>query len=84
MQFIVIYYLDEPFFLIRKHSEFLMTTFSEIGKTSSTFGDAAEIANSVLQCGYEFDRGTMYFNIFRWVLKYAYWILIVKLMKNQC
>merc|ERR1712198_441031 len=57
--------------LQRKHKDYMMVTFSEIGKLQATFGDATEIANSVLQSGYNFDHGTMYFNIFKSVISYT-------------
>ena len=39
--------------------------FNEIGKTPPTFGDASIVANEILNSGYEFEFGEMYFNTFK-------------------
>merc|ERR1712045_1074915 len=43
---------------------------SEIGRLAPQFGDASKIANAILNSGYEFDSGKLYYNKFRSVVSY--------------
>merc|ERR1712226_1031433 len=43
---------------------------SEIGRLPPQFGDAAKIANAILNSGFEFDNGKLYYNKFRSVVSY--------------
>merc|ERR1719244_167804 len=44
---------------------------SEIGRFPPQFGDAAKIANAILNCGFEFDTGKMLFNRYNSVVSYT-------------
>ena len=41
---------------------------NEIGRLAPQFGDASKIANAILNSGYEFDSGKLYYNKFRYDL----------------
>jgi len=43
---------------------------SEIGRLPPQFGDAALIANAILNCGYEFDTGKLVYNYYKSVVSY--------------
>jgi len=43
---------------------------SEIGRLPPQFGDASKIANAILNSGFEFDSGNLYYNKFRSVVSY--------------
>merc|ERR1712226_868534 len=43
---------------------------SEIGRLPPQFGDASKIANAILNSGFEFDNGKLYYNKFRSVVSY--------------
>merc|ERR1712002_624588 len=43
---------------------------SEIGRLPPQFGDAAKIATAILNSGFEFDAGKMYYNEFKSVVSY--------------
>merc|ERR1712198_797234 len=44
---------------------------SEIGRLPPQFGDASKIANAILNCGFEFDKGKMLFNRYNSVVSYT-------------
>lgn len=44
---------------------------SEIGRLPPQFGDASRVANAILNCGYEFDSGKMYYNRYNTVVSYT-------------
>lgn len=54
----------------RRFPNEMLMQFNDIGKSPPTFGDAAVVANEIINCGYEFDVGEIYFNIFRTVISY--------------
>lgn len=54
----------------RSFSQNVLFHATEIGRTSPTFGDAALIVQQLLDDGYEFDCGKMYFNYFKSVVSY--------------
>merc|ERR1712173_161724 len=43
---------------------------SEIGRLPPQFGDAAKIASAILNSGFEYDQGKMYYNEFKSVVSY--------------
>lgn len=43
-----------------------MMNCKEIGRKPPTFGDASIIATELLNSGYEFDQGAVFFNRFRY------------------
>merc|ERR1711963_1383885 len=49
----------------------ILTVGSDIGRLAPQFGDASKIANAILNSGYEFDSGKLYYNKFRSVVSYA-------------
>merc|ERR1711893_76292 len=57
--------------LQRQYGKNILFHFSDIGKKPPTFLDAAEIANAILSCGFEYDFGEMYYNRFRSVVAYT-------------
>lgn len=46
----------------------LMMSFSEIGKKPPQFCEATFIAQEILDSGFQFDLGEMYYNWFKWVV----------------
>jgi len=56
--------------LSRLYPQQMLMQFNDIGRSPPTFYDAGVIANSILNSGYEFDFGEMYFNIFKTVVSY--------------
>ncbi|XP_061428775.1 ATP synthase subunit gamma, mitochondrial isoform X1 [Lethenteron reissneri] len=56
--------------LQRTHGKHLYMTFREVGKKPPSFADASFIAKELLDCGFEFDQGTLFFNRFRSVVSY--------------
>jgi len=54
----------------RMFKENILAVGSEIGRLPPQFGDAAKIANAILNSGYEFDTGKMFYNKFRSVVSY--------------
>lgn len=43
---------------------------SEIGRLPPQFGDASKIANAILTCGHEFDKGRLFYNYYKTVVSY--------------
>merc|ERR1712038_2147151 len=56
--------------LARLFAKNILTVGSEIGRLPPQFGDASKIANAILNCGFDFDGGKMYYNKFRSVVSY--------------
>ncbi|XP_078533172.1 ATP synthase F(1) complex subunit gamma, mitochondrial isoform X2 [Lissotriton helveticus] len=56
--------------LQRTHRDHILLTFKEVGRKPPTFGDASIIATELLNCGYEFDLGSVIYNRFRSVISY--------------
>lgn len=56
--------------LSRVYKENMLMHFYDIGRYPPTFDDAGKIASEIINSGYEFDYGEMYFNIFRSVVTY--------------
>jgi len=60
----------------------ILMHFTEIGKKPTNFEDAAVIANEILNSGYEFDFGEIYFNTFKSVVSYNCTTLPVPNLSN--
>lgn len=54
----------------RTHADNLMMSFSEIGKKPPQFCEATFIAQEILDSGFQFDMGKMYYNWFKSVVSY--------------
>lgn len=54
----------------RLFKEQILTVGSDIGRLSPQFGDASKIANAILNSGFEFDSGKLYYNKFKSVVSY--------------
>merc|ERR1712198_244620 len=48
----------------------ILAVGSEIGRLPPQFGDAAKIATNILNSGFDFDQGKMYYNEFKSVVSY--------------
>jgi len=48
----------------------MLMQFNEIGRSPPTFDDAGKVASEIINCGFEFDYGELYFNIFKTVVSY--------------
>uniref|UniRef100_A0A5S6QP87 F-ATPase gamma subunit n=1 Tax=Trichuris muris TaxID=70415 RepID=A0A5S6QP87_TRIMR len=57
--------------LSRAFPEKMLMSVNEIGKKPPTFQDARCIATEILNSGYDFDQGTIYFNRFKSVVSYT-------------
>nr|AOR07087.1 mitochondrial F-type ATP synthase subunit gamma [Mesenchytraeus solifugus] len=56
--------------LARIYPKDMLMHFVDIGKRPPQFADAAIVTLEILKCGYEFDVGKLYHNIFRSVVAY--------------
>merc|ERR1712055_1063441 len=56
--------------LSRLFKKQILTVGSEIGRLPPQFGDASKIANAILNSGYEFDSGRLFYNKFKSVVSY--------------
>lgn len=57
--------------LQRLFAQNIILSFSNFGKKPPIFDDAVQVANSILNSDYEFDRGILLFNRFKSVVSYA-------------
>jgi len=48
----------------------ILAVGSDIGRLAPQFGDASKTANAILNAGFEFDNGKLYYNKFRSVVSY--------------
>lgn len=48
----------------------ILYSFNDYGKRPPTFGDASLVANTILNCGFDYDRSTLIFNTFKSVISY--------------
>ena len=64
--------------LYRLYGPDMLMHFMDIGKKPPLFADAANVALEVLKCGFEYDVGQLYHNIFRWV-PFRYRLAVSKL-----
>lgn len=44
----------------------VLMMFNDFGKRPPTFADATTVANAILNCGYEFEQGTILYNRFKY------------------
>ena len=51
--------------LQRVYGDRILFSVNDVGKKVFTFTDASSIANEILQSGYEFDSGEIFYNQFR-------------------
>ena len=49
----------------RLHPNDMLMHFANIGRTPPQYGDAAVVANAIMNAGIEFDVGDLYFNAFK-------------------
>uniref|UniRef100_A0A3B3QU65 ATP synthase subunit gamma n=1 Tax=Paramormyrops kingsleyae TaxID=1676925 RepID=A0A3B3QU65_9TELE len=56
--------------LYRSHGKHLLLNCKEVGRKPPTFADASIIASELMNSGYEFDQGTIFYNRFRSVISY--------------
>jgi len=56
--------------LSRLFKDQILSVGSDIGRLAPQFGDAAKIANAILNSGYEFDNGKLFYNKFKSVVSY--------------
>merc|ERR1711976_503845 len=56
--------------LARLYSSKVLAVGTEIGRLPPQFGDASKIANTIMNSGYEYDTGKMFYNKFRSVVSY--------------
>ncbi|CAN8001503.1 unnamed protein product, partial [Ixodes hexagonus] len=57
--------------LQRLYSANILISFSDYGKKPPIFDDAVQVANAILACDYEFDKGILLYNRFKSVVSYA-------------
>ncbi|KAH7975661.1 ATP synthase subunit gamma, mitochondrial [Rhipicephalus sanguineus] len=57
--------------LQRLYGNNIILSFSDFGKKPPIFDDAVQVANAILGCDYEFDKGILMFNRFKSVVSYA-------------
>ncbi|KAJ8373474.1 hypothetical protein SKAU_G00040540 [Synaphobranchus kaupii] len=57
--------------LYRTHGNHILLNCKEVGRKTPTFSDAATIATELLDSGYQFDQGSIFFNRFKSVMSYA-------------
>jgi len=63
--------------LQRYYGNDILMHFTEIGRRPASFADAAVISNHILNCGYDFDYGQLYYNVFKTVVSYKTTIMPV-------
>ncbi|XP_054480688.1 ATP synthase subunit gamma, mitochondrial isoform X2 [Anoplopoma fimbria] len=56
--------------LHRTHGKHIILNCKEVGRKPPSFADASIVAAELLNCGYEFDQGSVIFNRFRSVISY--------------
>ncbi|KAI1882222.1 hypothetical protein AGOR_G00248460 [Albula goreensis] len=56
--------------LYRTHGKYFLMNCKEVGRKPPSFADASAIATELLDSGYEFDQGTIFYNSFRSVISY--------------
>ncbi|XP_031714650.1 ATP synthase F(1) complex subunit gamma, mitochondrial isoform X2 [Anarrhichthys ocellatus] len=56
--------------LQRTHKQHIILNCKEIGRKPPSFSDASIVAGELLDCGYEFDQGSIIFNRFKSVISY--------------
>ncbi|XP_051249138.1 ATP synthase subunit gamma, mitochondrial isoform X1 [Dicentrarchus labrax] len=56
--------------LHRTHGKHIVLNCKEVGRKPPSFTDASIVATELLNCGYEYDQGSVIFNRFRSVISY--------------
>jgi F-type H+-transporting ATPase subunit gamma len=57
--------------VIKKYSpDAIEANVKEYGRKPPTFDDASAVANAILECGFEFDKGVLLYNKFKTVVSY--------------
>lgn len=56
--------------LQRQYGKNIVGSVNDIGKRPPTFDHASQVAALILDCGFEFDYGKLYYNIFKSVVSY--------------
>jgi F-type H+-transporting ATPase subunit gamma len=56
--------------LARQFPNSILMMFNDFGKKPPTFADATQVANAILNSGYEFDQGIILYNRFKTVVSY--------------
>ncbi|XP_032360737.1 ATP synthase F(1) complex subunit gamma, mitochondrial isoform X1 [Etheostoma spectabile] len=56
--------------LHRSHGQHIIMNCKEVGRKPPSFSDASIVAAELLNSGYEFDQGTVFFNKFKSVISY--------------
>lgn len=56
-------------FRFRFHADKILMHFADVGRKPPTFSDAGMIANSIMNCGMEFDNIELYYNVFKYVFR---------------
>lgn len=51
----------------RLFSQQILAVGNDIGRLPPQFGDASRVANAILNSGFEFDKGTLFYNQFKYV-----------------
>ncbi|XP_035257233.1 ATP synthase subunit gamma, mitochondrial-like [Anguilla anguilla] len=57
--------------LYKTHGKHVLLNCKDVGRKTATFSDAAAIATELLDSGYQFDQGTIFFNRFKSVISYT-------------
>ena len=65
---------------IFKHD--ILFHFADVGKKVATMADASYIANCIIDSGYEFDHGELYYNVFKSVVSYQ--TTIMPIYNSEC
>lgn len=56
--------------IVRLFKDQIVSVGTNIGRLAPQFTDASKVANTILNSGFEFDSGTLYYNRFRSVVSY--------------
>jgi len=67
--------------LQKLYGQQILSVGSEIGRLPPQFGDASKIANAIINSGFEYDTGKLYFNRFKSVISYS--TTIIPLFSNE-
>ncbi|VDN33616.1 unnamed protein product, partial [Dibothriocephalus latus] len=57
--------------LARQHSSRYLLSFADVGKKPPTFEDASTIAQALINCDFEFDKASLFYNKFKSVVAYT-------------
>jgi F-type H+-transporting ATPase subunit gamma len=54
----------------RLFAKSILCVGTDIGRLAPQFADASKVASAILNSGFEFDNGTLYYNRFKLVIKF--------------